>query len=146
MRTRRLCLRPRGTPHAFLNIGETLGQCIITFTPGGTERFFEEFSPVIRREGPPDHAAITAIFRRHDWEVVGPPLIAGTRRARRSKALRYTVLKNGHSLAKRSVSSIRALRIPGSVIEWPAFGTMTSFASGQARWRSQAERIGQTTS
>ena len=71
-----VCIPP-GTPHAFLNIGETMGQCIITFTPGGTERFFEEFSPVIRREGPPDHAAIASIFRRHDWEIVGPPLTAG---------------------------------------------------------------------
>lgn len=67
---------PAGTPHAFMNIGETLGQCIITFTPGGSERFFEEFSPVVRREGAPDHAEIASIFRRHDWEVVGPPLVA----------------------------------------------------------------------
>ena len=67
---------PAGTPHAFMNIGETLGQCIITFTPGGSERFFEEFSPVVRREGAPDHAEIASIFRRHEWEVVGPPLVA----------------------------------------------------------------------
>jgi len=67
---------PAGTPHAFMNIGETSGQCIITFTPGGSERFFEEFSPAVRRERPPDHAEIASIFRRHDWEVVGPPLAA----------------------------------------------------------------------
>jgi len=68
---------PAGTPHAFVNVGDTLGQCIVTFTPGGSERFFEEFSPVMRREGPPDHATIASIFRRHDWEIVGPPLAAG---------------------------------------------------------------------
>ena len=67
---------PARTPHAFMNIGETLGQCIITFTPGGSERFFEEFSPVVRRESAPDHAEIASIFRRHEWEVVGPPLVA----------------------------------------------------------------------
>jgi quercetin dioxygenase-like cupin family protein len=69
---------PAGTPHAFLNIGDTVGQCIITFTPGGSERFFEEFSPVVRRQGPPDHAEIASIFRRHEWELVGPPLVAGS--------------------------------------------------------------------
>ena len=68
---------PAGTPHAFMNLGDTLGRCIITFTPGGSERFFEEFSPVVRREGPPDHATIASVFRRHDWEIVGPPLAAG---------------------------------------------------------------------
>ena len=67
---------PAGTPHAFMNIGETPGQCIITFTPGGSEKFFEEFSPVVRREGAPDHAEIASIFQRHDWELVGPPLVA----------------------------------------------------------------------
>ena len=71
-----VCIPP-GTPHAFMNIAETSGQCIITFTPGGSERFFEEFSPVVRREGPLDHAEIASVFRRHDWEVVGPPLAAG---------------------------------------------------------------------
>ena len=72
-----VCIPP-GTPHAFMNIAETSGQCIITFTPGGSERFFEEFSPVVRREGPLDHAEIATVFRRHDWEVVGPPLAAGS--------------------------------------------------------------------
>ncbi len=51
-----------------------------------------------------------------------------------------------HKRAKRPVSSISALRIPGSVIECPESPTTTSFASGQARCRSQAERIGHTTS
>ena len=50
--------------------------------------------------------------------------------------------------AARSARSPRSARCgcPGSVIEWPESGTTTSFASGQARCRSQAERIGQTTS
>lgn len=45
-----------------------------------------------------------------------------------------------------SVSATSAARIPGSVIEWPALLMTMNFASGQARWRSHAERIGQTTS
>ena len=50
------------------------------------------------------------------------------------------------SRAKRAVSSINALRMPGSVIECPESPMTTSFASGQARCRSHADRIGHTTS
>jgi hypothetical protein len=46
----------------------------------------------------------------------------------------------------RSVASTRALKFPGSMIECPASGVMCRSASGQARWRSQALVIGQTTS
>lgn len=45
-----------------------------------------------------------------------------------------------------SVASIKALQIPGSLIECPASGTTINSASGQARCNSQADIIGQTTS
>jgi mannose-6-phosphate isomerase-like protein (cupin superfamily) len=65
---------PIGAPHAFLNIGDELGKCIVTFTPGGSNRFFEEFAPVVRGDGPPDEAKMASIFHRHGWELIGPPL------------------------------------------------------------------------
>jgi len=37
----------------------------------GWKRFIDEFSPVVRREGPSDHAEMASISQ-HDWEVVDP--------------------------------------------------------------------------
>ena len=65
---------PMGVRHAFLNIGLEPGECMITFSPGGTNRFFEEFAPVVRGGGHPDPGALAPIFARHGWELVGPPL------------------------------------------------------------------------
>ena len=65
---------PMGTRHAFLNVADQPGECVITFSPGGTDKFFEEFAPAVRREGPPDPATIAPIFAKNGWELVGPPL------------------------------------------------------------------------
>jgi hypothetical protein len=66
---------PIGARHAFVNVSDQPGECIVTFSPGGTDRFFEEFAPVVRG-GHPDPAKIAPIFAKHQWEVVGPPLSA----------------------------------------------------------------------
>jgi quercetin dioxygenase-like cupin family protein len=64
-----------GVPHAFLNVSEEPGRCVLTYQPGNSHKFFEEFGPVIRSfDGPPDTAIIGPIFERHSWQVVGPPL------------------------------------------------------------------------
>ena len=65
---------PMGVRHAFLNVGDQPGECMITFTPGGTDRFFEEFAPVVRNGGHPDPAKLAPVFARHGWELAGPPL------------------------------------------------------------------------
>jgi quercetin dioxygenase-like cupin family protein len=66
-----------GVPHCFVNVSDQPGMCVLTYTPGNSHRFFEEFGPVVRSfDGPPDHAVIAAIFERHSWRVVGPPLPA----------------------------------------------------------------------
>ena len=66
---------PIGVVHAFLNLSPEPAKCILTFTPGHTDDFFEEFGPIIRSfNGPPDPAVIGPIFAKHDWELVGPPL------------------------------------------------------------------------
>ncbi len=63
----------------------------------------------------------------------GPAYVAGRVGLRRRRA-------------KRSVALRSARAMPGSKAEWPASGTTMSSASGQARCRCQALRIGQTTS
>lgn len=45
-----------------------------------------------------------------------------------------------------SIACTSAARIPGSIAEWPASGTITYSASGQARASSSAVMIGQTRS
>ena len=67
---------PVGVRHAFLNVGAQPGECMITFSPGGTDKFFEEFAPVVRAENPPDPTKIAPIFAKYGWELVGPPLSA----------------------------------------------------------------------
>ena len=47
---------PIGVRHAFLNVGDQPGECMVTFSPGGTDTFFEEFAPAVRAENPPDPA------------------------------------------------------------------------------------------
>jgi quercetin dioxygenase-like cupin family protein len=65
---------PIGVRHAFLNVGDEPGKCLVTFSPGGTDAFFEEFAPAVREHHPPDPAKIAPIFAKHGWELVGPPL------------------------------------------------------------------------
>ena len=68
---------PRGTPHAFQNVGETPGRLLVITTPSGLERFFEEFAAL--RPGPagPDEAAeaaaLAAVGHANWIEFTGPP-------------------------------------------------------------------------
>ncbi len=66
---------PAGLPHAFRNLTDQAAELIITFTPGGGHRFFEELGPATRT-ATPDREAIAAIFERHDMSLLGPPLSA----------------------------------------------------------------------
>ena len=67
---------PMGARHAFMNLGDQPGECMVTFAPGGTDKFFEEFAPVVRGSDHPDPATIAPIFAKYGWELVGPPLSA----------------------------------------------------------------------
>ena len=67
---------PMRVRHAFLNLSDQPGECVVTFSPGGTDRFFEEFAPIVRAEHTPDPAKVAPIFAKHGWELVGPPLSA----------------------------------------------------------------------
>jgi quercetin dioxygenase-like cupin family protein len=64
-------------PHCFVNLSSEPGMCVLTYTPGNSHKFFEEFGPAVRSfNGPPDPAVIGPIFERHTWSVVGPQLAA----------------------------------------------------------------------
>jgi quercetin dioxygenase-like cupin family protein len=67
---------PMGVRHAILKVSDHPGECVDTFTTAGTDKFFEEFAPVVRAQHPPDPAKIAPIFAKHGWELVGPPMSA----------------------------------------------------------------------
>jgi quercetin dioxygenase-like cupin family protein len=66
---------PAGLPHAFLNLTDEPAELIITFTPGGGHKFFEELGPATRT-GNPDRDEVAAIFERHGMTLLGPMLSA----------------------------------------------------------------------
>jgi quercetin 2,3-dioxygenase len=58
---------PRGTVHAFQNVGAEPGVLLVGVTPGGFERIFQE------RQGV-DAETERELMKTHHMEVVGPPL------------------------------------------------------------------------
>jgi len=62
---------PRGTPHAFQNIGDTPGRLLVITTPSGLERFFEQFAALL--PGSPGQETLTAVGHANWVEFVGPP-------------------------------------------------------------------------
>ena len=68
---------PRGTLHAFSNVGDGPGRMLNCQTPGGLhERFFEEIgdeatdrSTPLAADGPPDAARIVAVAARYGTEI-----------------------------------------------------------------------------
>jgi mannose-6-phosphate isomerase-like protein (cupin superfamily) len=66
---------PRGTAHAFMNAGARPARLLLTFSPGGVDRFFDELAPLVAAESPAP-ARLAAVGARHRVEVVGPPLEA----------------------------------------------------------------------
>ncbi|MCH7903032.1 MAG: cupin domain-containing protein [Armatimonadetes bacterium] len=65
---------PPGTPHAFVNLSDEPGEFIAVFTPGGTDKFFAEFGPMMSSGGPPDQEKIAALLEKHGMTLLGPPL------------------------------------------------------------------------
>jgi quercetin dioxygenase-like cupin family protein len=64
---------PQGLAHAFLNLTDQPAELVITFTPSGGHKFFEELGPATRTASP-NHDELTAIFERHEMTLLGPPL------------------------------------------------------------------------
>jgi len=57
----------RGTAHTFQNVGRAPGVLLVGVTPGGFEKMFQE------RQGVDDEAN-RALMKKHNMEVVGPPM------------------------------------------------------------------------
>ncbi len=64
---------PAGIPHAFLNISNEPAEFIAVYTPGGEEKFFEEFGPMMEG-GAPDQEEVAALMEKHGITLLGPPL------------------------------------------------------------------------
>jgi quercetin dioxygenase-like cupin family protein len=61
---------PRGTPHAWQNVGDGPARMLFYFTPSGMERFFDNFA-ALEAPGPTAFATVGAEV---GVAVVGPPL------------------------------------------------------------------------
>jgi quercetin dioxygenase-like cupin family protein len=63
---------PRGTVHAWQNVGLTPGRLLILFTPGGADGYFTELAPLI--QGSINLDQLEPILQKYHVQVVGPPL------------------------------------------------------------------------
>ena len=63
---------PRGTPHAFVNVGAGPARILVMFTPSGMEGFFDRFAELPAEGAGPD--AFREIGAGVGMEVTGPPL------------------------------------------------------------------------
>jgi quercetin dioxygenase-like cupin family protein len=61
---------PKGTPHAFQNIGDAPARILVMFNPAGMERFFDAFAELERA----DPGAFKTLGAPAGMQVLGPPL------------------------------------------------------------------------
>lgn len=76
---------PRGTPHAWVSTGTAPGRVAIIFTPGGMADYFDDLGPLvpdmmvgitdISKVAPDVLARVEEVWKRHGYEMVGPPLL-----------------------------------------------------------------------
>jgi mannose-6-phosphate isomerase-like protein (cupin superfamily) len=64
---------PRGTPHAFQNIGDAPGRLLVVTTPSGLEGFFQDFAARLRG-GSVGPETLAEVGLAHGLEFVGPPV------------------------------------------------------------------------
>ena len=60
-----LVFKPRGVPHAFWNATDRPARALEIISPGGFERYFDELAPLLSAGGPPDVAAMGALWERY---------------------------------------------------------------------------------
>jgi quercetin dioxygenase-like cupin family protein len=65
---------PRGTAHAFRNVGSTAGRMLVTVQPAGLDDFLTAVSDCTDQQGEPNMSIVIPIARRHGLELLGPPL------------------------------------------------------------------------
>lgn len=61
--------KPKSTPHAFWNAGETEARFVEVFAPAGFERYFAELEPLIPADGPPDLEALSSLWAHYGLEM-----------------------------------------------------------------------------
>jgi len=64
---------PRGLAHAWKVTGSETGRILFLYTPAGAGGFFEESQRLQRSYESFDTDEVRAAYRRHGWEIVGPP-------------------------------------------------------------------------
>ncbi|HEV2300765.1 MAG TPA: cupin domain-containing protein [Stellaceae bacterium] len=64
---------PRNVPHAWKNTGAETGRVLFLYTPAAAGKLFEEQRGLQRSIALMDPSEVAAVFRRHGWEMVGPP-------------------------------------------------------------------------
>lgn len=64
-------LLPRDIPHTFRNVSKTPGRMLITATPAGVERFWQEVSQLGNQN--PDPQKLKKIAKKHHIDLEGPP-------------------------------------------------------------------------
>jgi quercetin dioxygenase-like cupin family protein len=59
---------PPGVPHAFANRSAASARLLLTMSPAGHDRYFDELAGILAADGPPDSDAIAALRKRYDTE------------------------------------------------------------------------------
>jgi len=65
---------PRGTVHAFCRAGQEPVKTLVTFSPAGFEKFFEEAVDMDVTDTEAYVAKANALAEKYNMEIVGPPL------------------------------------------------------------------------
>jgi len=66
---------PRGVPHAWKCNGPEVGRALFFYTPGSAGGVFEEAAKLQLPAPTPTYvdARLDDLFRRHRWQIIGPP-------------------------------------------------------------------------
>jgi mannose-6-phosphate isomerase-like protein (cupin superfamily) len=64
---------PRGIPHTFKNVGAQNARMLVTISPPGFERFFEEVD-LLSQQGPPAPERLLPLARKYELEILPPPV------------------------------------------------------------------------
>ena len=63
---------PRKVPHGFAKVNEGKAKMILVYQPAGSMEDY--FHDVTKYSSPPTQEEMRLLFKKHDMEVVGPPL------------------------------------------------------------------------